>query len=988
MKKLLKILIVVFAVSVLALTLVACSDPCADGHAWDKGTVNKAATCTEKGEMTYKCLNCDETKTEEIAALNHDWDLENKTGDTATCTQPGTATVSCKRTGCNATDQVATEALGHDWNGTWTTTATCLQDGTKTLVCLRTDCDDRSDTGTKTENDPALGHQWDEGSVTTDPTCTAAGVKTFTCTRTGCDGTPSPATKTEPVEALGHEYAENKCVRFDVCGHEMSEADVLAAFNALEKPAEPAYGASVTLLKGTFKLTGEITKIVTAYSANYGNITVDINVNGTTIQAYRMVAGEGVEGIATLSVGDTITVVGTLKHFYGSSWVAEFDSGCLLKSVTKVQRTVTWTYDIANTTVALADGTATLPTMVDGGSSVSFKVTPAEGKQVLYVKANGTVVEVDGDTYTVIVAEDTEIEIAVGREGMPLPALLTKLDLSDKEKAFRTDASKVSSYALTTTFSVSDNGYTWNFAGFNNNKWGWDMIKTIGKNVTTPAVGGTVSATFAEEITSIVVNASAISGCTATIKLEVLKGGNVIYTYESGNVPANVGKITIPVNAYEANCEYKLSVYGVNDSATNGGVLVYDISYYAIECDHAWGEANVIDQATCTTPGKQSQTCSNCENTKISVIPVSDVHSFMDADKNVTGTPVKAETAAGANELGNHAYYLCTVCNHYFAQTGAENAWVDLGEDADAALAAVRIHNDTHINLTYTSDNAGNHSVTCGDCTYTTTEPCDTNGEDNACSKCGYKNESATYVAVSVTYVVDGGEAAADAPANLELTWKDGEKNTLPTAPNSLECGKTYYISLNLNDKFTLVSVSIAGTADTESKAEYEIAVAAGATDAINVVVTVTTVAPETTTVALDLAFTSTDTTYAGTWNSSYASRELTFDKESVTGKIVLASANKQTSNITDVPVSKTKAMTISVEGKSIVGLKLTFTQWTTKALGTITLTLSDGTTVTGTNEFTQTFDLSAYDNITSISVASSDTSNQAGIAAVELIVK
>ena len=47
--------------------------PSKEGHDWNDGEVTKAANCTEKGVKTFKCKNCDETKTEEIAidATNH-----------------------------------------------------------------------------------------------------------------------------------------------------------------------------------------------------------------------------------------------------------------------------------------------------------------------------------------------------------------------------------------------------------------------------------------------------------------------------------------------------------------------------------------------------------------------------------------------------------------------------------------------------------------------------------------------------------------------------------------------------------------------------------------------------------------------------------------------------------------------------------------------------------------------------------------------------
>lgn len=43
-------------------------------HKWDDGEVTKKPTCDEKGEKTYTCKLCQETKTEEIKAKGHKWE--------------------------------------------------------------------------------------------------------------------------------------------------------------------------------------------------------------------------------------------------------------------------------------------------------------------------------------------------------------------------------------------------------------------------------------------------------------------------------------------------------------------------------------------------------------------------------------------------------------------------------------------------------------------------------------------------------------------------------------------------------------------------------------------------------------------------------------------------------------------------------------------------------------------------------------------------
>ncbi|MBQ4425248.1 MAG: hypothetical protein II882_05895 [Lachnospiraceae bacterium] len=73
-------------------------------------------------------------------------------------------------------------------------------------------------------------------------------------------------------------------------------------------------------LKGTYVLRGEITEIPTAYSADYNNITVNLDVLGKTVQCYRLAGGE------ELAVGDVITVVGALKRYNDTF---EFDAGAM-----------------------------------------------------------------------------------------------------------------------------------------------------------------------------------------------------------------------------------------------------------------------------------------------------------------------------------------------------------------------------------------------------------------------------------------------------------------------------------------------------------------------------------------------------------------------------------------------------------------------------------------------------------------------------------
>lgn len=65
-------------------------------HEWDKGTVVKAATCTEEGTKKYTCTVCNAEKTQVIAA-SHTWNKgvlnEAELKKNYTCTTCGTTKV-------------------------------------------------------------------------------------------------------------------------------------------------------------------------------------------------------------------------------------------------------------------------------------------------------------------------------------------------------------------------------------------------------------------------------------------------------------------------------------------------------------------------------------------------------------------------------------------------------------------------------------------------------------------------------------------------------------------------------------------------------------------------------------------------------------------------------------------------------------------------------------------------------------------------------
>ena len=136
-------------------------EPSHTTHTWDSGTVTKEPTCTEPGEMTYKCTypGCNQTKIEVIPATGHVWDSGVVTKE-ATETEEGVMTYTCTKCGMTRTETIPMLEHVHSWDsGVITKEPTCGDYGEKTYTCSK--CNQ-----TRTEFVPPTGeHSWDSGTV-------------------------------------------------------------------------------------------------------------------------------------------------------------------------------------------------------------------------------------------------------------------------------------------------------------------------------------------------------------------------------------------------------------------------------------------------------------------------------------------------------------------------------------------------------------------------------------------------------------------------------------------------------------------------------------------------------------------------------------------------------------------------------------------------------------------------------------------------------
>ena len=200
-----------------------------------------------------------------------------------------------------------------------------------------------------------------------------------------------------------------------------------------------ALGANKSL-KYEATLTGKITKVKTAYDPNYGNITVEMVIEGREnkpIVAYRM-KGSGVEN---LDIGDIITVKGYIKNYVGDAGYStiEFDYPTLVSYKKNSVKAPSDPVQIVKDAYALKPG-AQLPykatltgviTKVDTAYDASYKnvtvtivVAGAEDMPIkcFRLKGDGADQIGEGDTITVSgyitnylhKSGDTEVEFEAG----------------------------------------------------------------------------------------------------------------------------------------------------------------------------------------------------------------------------------------------------------------------------------------------------------------------------------------------------------------------------------------------------------------------------------------------------------------------------------------------------------------------------------------------------------------------------------------------
>ena len=445
-------------------------------HKWSDWFV-KPATCTEEGgEMRY-CALCGKTehRGETIDATGHN--LTHHEAVASTCEVAGNSEYwSCDRCGLYFSDGQGSQPIEEN---SWilplaehteetipgkaaTCTETGLTDGVKCSVC-----------GTVLvahQEIPATGHTvvTDEGKA---PTCTETGLTEgshcsvcgtvlvaqeeipttehtvvvdkaveSTCTETGltegshCSVCGTVLVAQQEIPATGHTYdavttKNNVCT---VCEHEITQAEIVKKLYALE---------SGKALHGTYLLTGIVT--------NLDDTNATIIVEEKEIYLYSF------QSTNTFLVGDSVSVVGTLKHFDN---YYEFDKGTVTE-VAHPEYKLSFSANMKGCTVTLADGSS-VPTSATNGTTYEVKITVPSGYKVASVTVNEAVVDMsESGTYSVTVCGETTVHVEIVSKmfsGMVLEATVDSLALQKTNYTASDGDHEISGYVVNTKDICAD----------------------------------------------------------------------------------------------------------------------------------------------------------------------------------------------------------------------------------------------------------------------------------------------------------------------------------------------------------------------------------------------------------------------------------------------------------------------------------------------------------------------------------------------------
>ena len=620
MKKLLKIFAVMFIVSV-ALLAVAAYVPNGDvadavtadcTHEYSEVVLAQQPSCTQEGWLEhYTCTLCGkyfvkvgedmvEVDWEDISSpvLVHKW--SDWFVKPATCTEEGGEMRYCALCGETEHRGETIDATGHNFTHHEAVASTCEVAGNSEYwSCDRCGLYFSDGQGSQ----PIEENSW--MLPLAEHTEETIHGKAATCTETGLtDGVKCSVCGTvlvaqQEIPATGHKYdavttGNNVCT---VCEHEITQTEIVEKLYALE---------SGEALDGTYLLTGIVTNVD--------------DTNATIIVEEKEIYLYSFQSTDAFLVGDSVSVVGTLKHFDN---YYEFDKGTVTE-VAHPKYTLTFGANVEGYTVTLADGSP-VPTPATNGTTYEVKITAPKGYKVANVTVNEAVVDMsESGTYSVTVCGETTVQVEIVSKMSQQEVALTFPDGNSAE---------ISSY--TNEWSVTLGENTWNITNANNYKNGWDYIRIGAKSSTSTS---TISFTSEKSVSKIVVYTAYIRG-SATATLSVINSqGETILSTEPQTIGNGTESVAFDVSGAKQNCTYVLTFVCTNTNSKNGVIDISKVTYTSVVCEHEWLAWTHKSDATCTESATESRICDLCGAEEVRTVGEPLGHTWGDWTSNGNGT--------------------------------------------------------------------------------------------------------------------------------------------------------------------------------------------------------------------------------------------------------------------------------------------------------------------------------------------------------------
>ena len=536
-----------------------------------------ASTCTAVGTKAhYECSVCHklfvdgesgkvEVSAEELVIPTTEHTVVVDKAVEPTCTETGLTEGShCSVCGTVLVAQEVIPATGHtvvvDEAVEPTCTETGLKEGSHCSVC-----------GTvlvAQEVIPATGH-----TVVTDeekaPTCTETGLTEGS----HCSVCNEVLVSQEVIPATGHTYdavttGNNVCT---VCHqHEITQAEIVEKLYALE---------SGKALGGTYLLTGIVTDLD--------------GTNATIIVEEKEIYLYSFQSTDAFLVGDSVSVVGTLKHFDN---YYEFDKGTVTE-VAHPEYKLSFSANMEGYTVTLADGSP-VPASATNGTTYEVKITAPKGYKVASVTVNEAVVDMsESGTYSVTVCGVTTVHVEIVSKmfsGMVLEATVDSLGLTSTSYASNNGEHIVGNYIVTTNQIMLQSGVM----QWQKNKGSLTVEGTFDKIV----VNYTSSGLFTLKVNGVEVEADTSVAGVITFDLGTSQTGT--FVIKVGN---ETGKTT-------------------------------SIQFFATICEHEWLAWTHKSDATCTESATESRICDLCGAEEVRTVGEPLGHTWGDWTSNGNGT--------------------------------------------------------------------------------------------------------------------------------------------------------------------------------------------------------------------------------------------------------------------------------------------------------------------------------------------------------------